>query len=363
MTGSDQLDLLNVFRALQTRRHAFSWNAVRTTLGARFSLPTATGWDNLIQKYQALSPTHKHVAQGLAAAKETYKVSTHYGTRAVTIFDVGQSVATTLAKKTISLLDSTSIFCTTYPYPVDGATLERAPFNGAFVARTLSASDDSVRMIACSKRAYKERNTINVGSLSQSTVNDLDGYDEVIGIKSGFVQAFDSIVVRPKDGTVEIHIDMCSPSPLSDADLTQYTAYFVSILNDLVPPPANVQKYLYRPRNLFGCVQKFYDDPAGNVISLGHATGTNSVKEERMRKKSDDLRKEPFHQKGLAAIASTDIYAIKKAWPGELTMLAPTVSLPGKFSQAGAIDARIDFAIIENCSSKQDFMFAVAQLR
>jgi len=362
MSLADQADLIKYLNATRARQNSFSFGTVRAILNEKFGVPTAQGWDLLIQRYHAISPTHKDLQPALAGAKEAHKASILYGNRALTIFEVPHSVASVMLRTCQKLVNPQSVFAASFPFPVDRSTLERSSWNAEFVKFVRNTEDNSVRLIACSKRAYRERKTIDVGSLTAAASQALGSYDEVIGVTSGYVQAYDSVVIRP-NGRIEIHIDMCCPMPLAESDIIQFMKYYIDVLNTAFPPPPNQQKHLYRPLNLFGLVQAFYDDNDGKVRNLGHATGTNSVKQERMRSRKDDLRVEPFHRKGLAAIDSTDLYSIEKTWSGELSSVFPSVTLPGKFSMAGDIDARIDYAIVGNCSGKIDFDQTVARLR
>lgn len=361
MSLADQADLIKYLNATRARQNSFSFGTVRAIFSEKFSAPTAQGWDLLIQRYQAISPTHKDVQAALAGAKEAHNASIWYGNRALTIFEIPAHIANTMIRQCQKLVNANNAFARSFPFAVDRATLERSSFNAEFVKMVKNPSDNSVRLFACSKRAYRERQTIDVSSLATAASQALDSYDEVIGVTSGFVQAYDSVVIRPS-GRVEIQIDMCCPMPLSESDIVQFMKYYIDVLNTAFPPPPNQQKYLYRPVNLFGLVRAFYDENDGKVRNLGHATGTNSVKQERMRSRKDDLRVEPFHQKGLAAITSTDLYSIEKSWKGALTSISPTITLPGKFSMAGNTDARIDYAIVANCSGKIDFDQTVARL-
>ncbi len=354
-------ELSEAFRALQARRYAFSWSTVRACLMGQYALPTAVGWDALTQKYMDLGPNHKSVAAALSAAKELYKISVRYGTRAVTTFKVGPANAAALINASRVLIKIDSRFKATFPYPLNGEDLKSAPFNGEIVDRRTSP-EGVVRLTACCKRAYRERSEIDVAQLDEDAIKALKGFDQVIGVTCGYVQAFDAIIINPSAGTVEIHIDFSSPSPHSEGDVAVYTKYYATLLNRLIPQPDNQPNLLHRPENLFDRIQKFYDQKDGNVISLAHATGTNSVKVERMRAKGDDLRKEPFHEEGLKAIFSTDIFAISKAWDGEVKSVRPTIDLPGKVSLAGADDARLDYAVIQNCSCVEDFKFAMQKL-
>ncbi|MGT2493088.1 hypothetical protein ACU4GD_27890 [Cupriavidus basilensis] len=144
-------------------------------------------------------------------------------------------------------------------------------------------------------RAIREREPISLEDMSEEVQEVLRSYDEIIGVKTGFTQAFDAVVVRPAQGRIEVHIDMCAP--ISTDDFRVFNSYYTRIIGNQFMAALGMRESILEPINLFPFVQRFYDDKDGNVISLGHSTGTNSVKEERMRARKQDLREGAFPQR------------------------------------------------------------------
>ncbi|TAM51365.1 MAG: hypothetical protein EPN57_19185 [Paraburkholderia sp.] len=350
-------EMLDYLLAIKTRQQAFSFRIIAARLRAN-RMPTARGYNELLPKYEALPLANPSLGEYLIVIKALYLDSILYSRRAVAFYDVPEEQAARMPRALESLVDDGNQFAGKFPLPISPSMLRRAGYNGKFVR--VSVHDGVIRAIACAKRSYRERKPIEVDLLDDDAKAALSDFDEVIGIKHGWVQGFDYVEFNPENRRLSVHLDICCP--LGQDDFKQARMYYVQRINEACGVEQGADTSIVLPRNLFAYVQKFYDDSDGTVGRLGHATGTDSVKEERMRGRRKDLRQEPFHKKGLEEIKTTDSYAIRKSWPVESAQNSPTIELPGHFADAGDPDAAIYYAVFEQCSNEADYNMLAGKL-
>lgn len=349
---SHPTDYLNALRS-----RSISFRMLQSELRAK-GLGAASGWDGLLQRYATLPDAAEERNKLTEHFKDIYTRQLFYGRKAVSIFAADQAVMQRLTESLTNLLDNTSPFAKRYPMPVNEATLSQCSFDPVLVA--VERDDENVRIISSCKRFYKAREPIELSALEESAKTALSGYDEVFGVKMGIVQAFDSIVLRSDLNRLEIHIDLCCP--MIAEDLSRARSWYTERISPLIADLDGWNAGLGLPKNFFPLISKLYNAPDGNVISLGHATGTKSVKEEKMRQRSLDLREELFHKEGIRAIGHTDAFSIVKAWSLDGGIGRPMVTIPGHFSIAGAINAHVPHVIVDGCATCDDFETILAKL-
>jgi hypothetical protein len=353
-------DLMLVAEALRGRQDCYSFRLVASQLKIA-KMPTATGWPPLIEKLSQLTASRERLIEIRNELRRIYLQSLVVGTRAVSVFDVTKTEAAAAAAGIGALLDDTSDFAQAFPLPVSDAKLRKAGFNGVF-CNLLKYEGGKVRLFACCRRAYRTREAIDVSGLDDEARTALGDFDEVIGVRNGFVQAYDSIVINPRAGTIEVQIDIACR--LTRDDFAKARNFYTERLNALFGAQFKNDKWLMFPRNFFPLISRLYAQKDGFVNSLGHATTTKSIKDERMRGRRSDLRVEKFHEEGMAAIKGvTDEYAIRKGWETPDGARVPTVLISGHFSIAGGADARVSYAIIDGCADEDDFEMVLGKLK
>lgn len=359
LTGAEKKKLLlRYIEGIRGRKECYSFRLVGARL-RQAEMPTARGWPDLLEKYKALPTDLPAMDDYLAVVQEIYADAVLHGRRAVYLFELPKEVVAAMAKRVESLLADENPYASAYPFPLSHSALARASHNGKFTEVVRDPGEDSVRIIACAKRSFKEREIISVGTLDEKAQDVFADYQELIGVKYGCLQAFDYVMLRPEAGAVEIHIDICCP--LTTEDFDKARAYYCDLMSKAFKELLG-EDGMPKPKNLFPYVQMFYDAEDGTVVRLGHATGTNSVKDERMRGRRNDLRKEPFHVKGLEEIKRTDSYAIRKSWAVSHGTHTPSIELPGHFSLAGSADAAIFHAVLDNCANAHDYRLLIGKL-
>lgn len=352
--------MLRQLQSIRSRSSSFSFRLVQAALRAA-ELPTASGWEALLAKYEEFDYAAVDIdLEGIIGSLTSlHRQSCLAGVSAVWSFDAPEGVVAAMMPHLNDLLDPQSAFATPFPHPVEPDVLAKQGFAVRFVAID-KLGDGDVAVIGCGKRAYREREQIEAGALLAPVFEFLGSFDELIVVRSGLTQAYDRLAFRPETNRVELHVDLCCP--MNSADLQQlYLAHMDHVKLKMKAATGLDMAWLNQPRNLFPYIKKLYNNADGIVISLGHATGTKSIKEERMRGQRLDLREELFHKHGIEAIDGTDAYSIKKGWP-ERQGNVPSVFIPGHFSNAGAADAAVRHAIIDGCGTVDEFQRVLGKL-
>lgn|GEM_PF-1926270 len=344
--------------SLRLRQFSYSFRLVQAQLKAA-GMPSASGWDSLFEKYQALKYSEIDCTLYLNTVIEIYKNSLISSNAAIWLYEAPVESISAISTWAQKLINKKSVFAKTFPHPVEDEELNLAPFNGEFINFETLSNGDLV-FYSCAKRAFRHRESIEVDQLEVPARKALIGYDEVFGIKSGFTQAYDRVVVRIESGLMELHIDMCCP--LAADDLHQIQVYYTEKFKVFLKSLTCSFLWLNQSKNLFPKITELYNAVDGQIIALGHSTSTKSIKEERMRNRRQDLRVETFHREGINAIPSTDLYSIKKGWTMSGWSHVPAVLIPGKASSAGAVGSSVRHALIEACATPEDFEFVVQKL-
>ena len=251
---------------------------------------------------------------------------------------------------------------------------ELVNFNGSTILRKVLRASGSLSFVFSSVREFQVKESISISPADALAVQKLGGYLKVVGIRSALHEQID--VVRFKwasaasyfKPTIEIILDVTKPggSILNSTEILVRSKEYRSIINAslLRSNPAFVMP---GELNFFPVIQKIYDSKEGNVCELGFVTMIgNSMKTEKMKKNTADLRAETWHAGAMVAIASAptpdtiDIYKLNVSWKISMSNDQPVLSLPGSYRALSS--ASIDHAIILGCMGRNSFNFAYGRL-
>lgn len=363
ITSPTQLksSMLEWLSAIRSRRSSYSFRFVQGRLKAA-GMPSSTGWAPLIAKYEILNYSDKSTdwQSYLNTLIDIHKCSVLAGSTAVWLFDApDDDVADILSHLSVATPEE-SLFSKHFPHPIPMVELMAESFSPTLV-KNVSMDDGSVIVVACGKRAFREREQFDAGEIGDETRKEFGEFQELIIVRAGWTQAYDRLVFRPAKNRFEIHIDMCCP--MNSDELNQlHLSYINKLEASMRKAIGRKLPWMHTAINMFPCIEKLYNANDGLVLSLGHATGTKSIKEERMRGQQLDLREELFHKHGIKAIHDTDAFSIKKGWPVSRGRHVPSVFIPGHFYKAGSTGSIVRHAIIENCATIEDFDMVLANL-
>lgn len=359
--GDAQAQILQWLSSIRSRQLSYSFRLVQARLKDE-GLPSATGWTPLINRYSELDYSNPSAnwSRYISVLGDVHRQAVMAGTTAIWLFDApSQDIADMLAN-VHCLVTPGSAFSTTFPHPVTSDVLHAQRFETEVVG-AMDIGNGAVAAVACGKRAFRHREQFDAQDVGEHTREEFGDFQELIVVRAGFTQAYDRLVFRRDAGRFEIHLDLCCPT--SNEELQKAHESYIGRIKPIMERTLGRElSWLYRPLNLFPCIENLYNVADGRVLSLGHATGTKSIKEERMRGQGLDLRRELFHQQGIRAIRGTDAFSIKKGWDSQVGKHTPSIHIPGHFSKAGVAGAAVRHAIVENCASVADFDMVLSKL-
>ncbi len=322
-----------------------------------FHMKSGRGWDELIENY-----SNDNSSSTLAIFKEIYDNQLLYGRRAIFFSELNVSNdishTTNILLNSINKKDKDYIeYIKTYPFPISntkhGKVKKLRP-----VCIELKNTNDYIISVVTYLRPYKERTIIETSNFSDKVQKELQNFDELIGVTDRFIQCFDTIVFNKKNGKLTFEIDMSTNLNFQELDRAS-TRYRRLLM--LMFYKSTKYHLLITRNNIFHTINNLYSSGDGTILKLGHATGTGSIKEESMRRKRTDLRKEAYHQAGLAAIGGkTNNYSISKQWTGCHQNIL-TIHIPGHFTLVSASTPFINYAIFEGCVDKSDYDMLISK--
>ncbi|MBU2425234.1 MAG: hypothetical protein KJ560_22175, partial [Gammaproteobacteria bacterium] len=120
-------------------------------------------------------------------------------------------------------------------------------------------------------------------------------------------------------------------------------------------------------RNFFDSMAKIYNSKEGNICELYFTTKIGgSVKRDKMKRNTADLRSETWHAGGRKAIASAaisdsiDIYRLSVSWKLAFSNDQPVLSILGTYK---ALDTgAVYYALVGGCTEHASFEHAFTKL-
>lgn len=339
------------------RARGVPFNAVIGLL-REHGLDTAKGWGPLLEKFRKPAPSAEAMARRKAGVRATYLDLVRYGDKALAVFPIDATVVPNLTGVLPTINEPGAHYLKTYPLPLDDRQLNPLDLLPHAVAGDVVGDDEFLEL--CSKRYYTVRDEIDTADLGDGVRKAFDGYDSLIGVRRGVYQAHDFVVFSKARSSVEVRVDV--RRGMTGKDITEAIGHVRAYVNGALKKLIGIDFVLASRQNFFPQIEHLYTEDDGRVACLGHATGTSSIKDERMRRRRDDLREETFHKEGLRALGETNPYKIIKTWEGEFAFSRPGVTIPGHFSLAGDAAASIDYVIIDHCVCRNDFELARSKL-
>jgi hypothetical protein len=342
------LSTLEVINALKVRN--FSFHRIQSELKEK-NILSARGWDELIKKYfsKDVEIKSEYVEKLGNTLKNLYTVHVFEGLKAVALFNVDESLCSkleTVCAKELKNISASEISDFISPNLSDMKTY--------FFTKE---RDNVSRIIFSESRTVNTVSSYQLDELDENTVQslgDIGDFYKLSVFKHETIEAFDSILIRKDKKRLEIHIDI--PDKLNE-DLILKS---ISNLKIFISDKTGLDFSLHDAINLFPCIEKLYQNKDGTVSSLGHVTGTDSIKKESMNR-GYDLRDEKFHSKGLEAVGDTNGFSITKWWDfGNGSK--PEAIINGKTAHASSANPVISYVLIDKCVCKKDFEMVVEKI-
>lgn len=340
-------------QAIRSRAASFSFRLVQSRLSSA-GMPSASGWIPLLTRYAALNYSDPNTDFALyqRTLVDIHRCATLFGTSAVWLFDSEGDDLEHLRTSIQYAAPAQSPFSRDFPFVIPEDELSTQEYKTTPV-REIELDGGALASVACGKRRYREREQVAADDVPENARAALGIFSELILVRTGFTQAFDRLIFKPAANRLELHVDLCCP--LNAEELDQFKNSYVARLKQLGKQIGRKLDWLDQPVNLFPFIAHLYNDSGGMVLSLGHATGTKSIKEERMRGQRLDLREELFHKHGIQAIQGTDAFSIRKGWESVAGRHTPSITIPSHFTMASSPSPRANYAVLENCALEADY--------
>jgi hypothetical protein len=290
-------EMLAMNDMVKTMRGIVPWPVIRVFLKQN-SLPVARGWDEIVDKFNELTGTARTGAEALV---EQFLNDYHlHGEKWVTFLEVPEHFRDPLSTYLGSLQPEAGQATSDFPLRMADKFLSTEEQDTLQLVKVFTEGN-VVTLIFSGIVAAESKDTLYPDQFVTSGIPAaFNGFEEIVLIRRQPAQYFPVIVFDKAQGLVQALVPNIGNMTAEDVLLTNLTRK----MNDLLVAEFKLDLQLTRNRNLFPAIHNIYVEPTeGTVVELGFQTETGSAKLERM--KEHDLRQEPFHVKGKAAVFNT----------------------------------------------------------
>ncbi|WP_313727746.1 hypothetical protein, partial [Pseudomonas sp.] len=152
---------------------------------------------------------------------------------------------------------------------------------------------------------------------------------------------------------------------LSADEIKTRTETYISLISKALS--GSLHRDFPKARNLYSAMSKLYSSKEGNICELYFTTAIGgSVKREKMKRNSTDLRSETWHAGGRNAILSAptpdtiDIYRLSVSWKLSYSLDEPVMSILGTYKSLST--GEVTHALISGCTEEPSFNHAITSL-
>jgi hypothetical protein len=323
-----------------------------TSILKKEELGSAMGWDKLEERLNGSEPALAAKAEKLL--KSLQEGLTIAGTKDVYIFEIDRARAKSLGDSFAAIPVSPGNYSTAYPRALSETALKQLTSEHELVQKITRTNGD-VTLVFCAKRAKEERVVYELSQVGEAVQTAFVGYDEFIAIKRTDYQVFDVLTLRKSLARIEVLVD--HPDLIRGAETNELRCLSIlGRMTTLIPELSDIYEQNL-PLNLNGCISGLYADAnQGRVSKLSFRTPTKSVNRGAMTS-NDDLRKEDFHEAGVAKVGKITPYDVTIVWDtiaGVQGSVGVQVSMPivglsfedFHVRQARIIGAQSDVAVV-----------------
>lgn len=340
-------------------RHRVPWAVMQAVL-KHHNLKKSNGWEGTLPKLEETFEAKNSQEQQIffELLLNIYHEHLIAGEKSVRLFQETQSKIQEIINLFKSYNIPDSLFKENYPYLLESNELQNIE-EGVYLANIIDL-EGKLLLFFCSKRHSSERVEISLNDVQFK----LGEFSEIFGIKEYDKQCFDIVILDPLMNRVEIRLDTGSNVSTDErrAGFFQIQQQFQKLTTELM----DVEYTLEKPINLFPAIDKLYRSKEGRICELAFTTETGSIKHEKMRRRHECLRKEPYHLGGSAAVdGNIATYKIAATWEYiiEATLITqPELLLPGYSRMLSQPNITLDNAIISNCAGFADYNFVTEKL-
>lgn len=343
-----------VGRLIETLKARGAYFPTLTALKAK-DLPTGQGWEKIEEKLvEEASDAERREEIKVALAEVAVELAL-CNDKAVKIYRASVTDLRRVSRLLGQMVEE-SPFRQAYPLVLSESALRTSSMTPKATAVEALSGGQGFALVFCSRRYFTEKVDLDV---IDTFPTELRRFDMLVGVHRQPIQLFDAVVVRPNQGIIEVRLD--GIRHLSHDEITRSANKLVERFNTLLSE-AGDRFQLEDPVNLFPAISSLYDRQDGAVTELGHITTGASVKHERMRRKTIDLRSETYHDAGKRAVGDLDSYRLAVHWTVTGRRSTVGLRLPGTVGIASDTEKQLFVAEILSCISSTDYEFVLGKL-
>ncbi|MDF0579713.1 hypothetical protein [Bradyrhizobium yuanmingense] len=339
------------------------WSAIADTLRARMpwdvgkrvlergEIPRSRGWENTLEKLEGEYSEDEETAEYLTRALKEHVAC---GEKLVRFYRLSNQDIRTLRDAVERIEPASSSFSRAYPNKISDEEIDET-YPRRMSLAAVERSRAGTALVYASTRAIQIRHPIDTEELSEEAAEALSEFDEVVGIKLQKYQAMDVVWVPNNGRVMDVRVDF--PKGMT----TEAAAHVTFGLRERMNAMLNDTDVMARPINLYPLIDRIYRAPdEGNVVELAFGTTTASLKHEKMRRGSSDLRRETYHTGGKRALQTPiEPYRLSVKWSVDIggVNTRPELSLIGTSRMSGTTNPTVTDAIIRSCAGHRDYEF------
>lgn len=341
-------------------------------------LPSAGSWLKISQVLTDLANSKLTSAQedSLGELLTWIEAYISYSHKVVTIFNLGKVSPAAVNAVTDDFgrsLPSSNVL-SNHPggdYPVLASAAQAAGNSGRVIFRARRSYKGGEEFVFSSFKEYHVRESVPLTQVDAAALPKISPYYKLIGLKRVVFEHIDIIRFSNSSlgggqGSIELLLDGVKPggSTLNAEEISSRSQVYVAILSKAL---AASGMSLPAPRNFYQAMDKIYNSKEGNICELYFTTTIGgSVKREKMKKNTADLRAETWHAGGRVAIASAaipdtiDIYRLSVSWKLAFSADEPILSILGSYRALSS--GAVEHALISGCTGPEAFEHAFSRL-
>jgi hypothetical protein len=280
----------SLIEALKPR---YPFKQIQAALKAK-DMACGTSWADL----QGLLKDPKTNANDLATILEDcLKISLIAGNRYVEMYEVDKEYAVSVAKVFNEAKIPESPAASSYPLPPKERALSNT--TAYHPVRVVQLMGENIGLIFSTVRTAIDKTEYTQLTMGEDQKRVFSEYDKVIGIKTIPYQVYDIIIARPKEGRIDVWMDL--PRSNLRADYQQDIDTLFAEASNFLPVLQN-QQFFTKRVNVFPAIKEVFENSKeGKVLFLGHKSKDGVTRREKMPSK-EDLRVEAFHSGGMTGI-------------------------------------------------------------
>lgn len=268
-------------------------------------------------------------------------------------------------------LETENEFRKTYPLSVSESALRELDIEPEIIS--IESNEYGFGIVIASKKVISQRVNIEPDDFKDEAKAKLEDFNSIVGIKDFVGQFFDVVFINTKHNLIEIRLD--TYESFSAEDQEESFDKVISCFNQFVKDINGNINFLRECINCFPLVENLYKSTQeGKVGELSFTTDQGSIKHEKMRRGSCDLRDELYHRAGRQALEKFDQsinpYRIAILWDVPLIIeneeevtSSPELFIRGRAVHLSDPEKTLDEVSILNCFCLEDYDFVINKIQ